>query len=78
MNPLSLITRGLLGDGRGEINIYYQFPFDITIDYGEKIINVEVEDNELSVLIEQPVLTVQAGQENIDVVIEQPNITLED
>jgi hypothetical protein len=61
-----------------EITKNYLFPFNITIDYGERVIEIEVEDNELSVLIEQPVLTVQAGQENIEVIIEQPNITLED
>lgn len=77
MNPLSLITKGLLGD-LIRVTKNYLYPFDIIIDYGEKIINIETEDNELSIIVEQPVLIVQAGQENIDVIIEQSNITLED
>jgi len=77
MQPISLLTKGLISQ-KGEIINNYFFPFQISIDYGEKIINVEVEDNELFVLIEQPVLTVQAGQENIEVTLDQPDITVKD
>jgi hypothetical protein len=78
MNPLSLISRGLLGDGRGEINIYYEFPFNITIDYGAKQIDVLVEDETLDIVVEQEVLNVEAGQENIDITLDQPDVTIED
>jgi hypothetical protein len=69
MNPLSLITKGLLGD-LIRITKNYLYPFDITIDYGEKIIDIEVEDNELSILIEQQLLTVETGEEKIEIILE--------
>jgi len=74
MNPLSLITRGLLGDGKGEITNNFYFPFDITIDYGSKIIEVLLEDVNLLVEIEQEAVIVEAGQEDLVVEIEPINI----
>ena len=77
MNPLSLITKGLLGD-LIRITKNYLYPFDITIDYGEKIIDIEVEDNELSILIEQQLLTVETGEEKIEIILDQPIVTVND
>lgn len=74
MNPLSLITHGFLGDGRGDITTNFLFPFDITIDYGAKVIEVLLEDINLLVETEQEVVIVEAGQENLNVEIESINV----
>jgi hypothetical protein len=68
VNPLSLITRGLLGD-LIRVTKNYFFPLDITIDYGAKIIDVLVEENNLLVETEQELVTVIAGQEDLIVEI---------
>ena len=73
MNSLSLITKGLLGD---VIKRYYTLPFNITIDDNEKNVEVLIEDVNLLVTIEQPILTVQAGQESIEVTLDQPDVTV--
>jgi len=73
MNSLSLITKGLLGD---VIKRYYTLPFNITIDDNEKNVEVLIEDVNLLVTIEQPILDVQAGQESIEVTLDQPGVTV--
>ena len=73
MNPFSLITKGLLGD-LIRVTKNYFFPLDITIDYGSKIIDVLVEENNLLVEIEQELVTVIAGQEDLSVEINPINV----
>jgi hypothetical protein len=74
MNPLSLITKGFLGDGRGEVINNFYYPFTIDIDYGVKNVDVLVEDIDLLVETEQKILTVETGQEDLTVEIESINV----
>jgi len=70
MLPISLLTKGFIST----LKNYFSYPFDVTIDYGEKIIDVLVEDIDLLVETEQEVLTIEAGQEDLTVEIESINV----
>jgi hypothetical protein len=73
MQPISLLTKGLISQ-KGEIINNYFFPFQISIDYGSKIIEVLLEDVNLLVEIEQEAVIVEAGQEDLTVEIETINV----
>jgi hypothetical protein len=70
MQPISLVTKGFIST----LNKFYQYPFDVTIDYGAKDISVLLEDIDLLVETEQEILTVEAGQEDLTVEIESINV----
>jgi len=74
MNPWSLITKGLISPYNIFRNYYY--PWDIIIDYGEKIINISLEDINLLVEVNQENLTIEAGEEKIDVIFNQEDVTI--
>jgi hypothetical protein len=74
MIPISLLTKGFISAE----DINYYLPFEITIDYGEKIIEVLVEDETLDIVIEQENINIEAGQEDIEVILDQPNVTVQD
>lgn len=74
MNPLSLITKGIIG----RINKDYKYPFDISVDFEEKIITVLVEDGQLDVVVEEQNIDVTTGEEIIEVVLDQPNVSVQD
>ena len=74
MQPISLVTKGMISPR--ELITNFSFPFNIAIDYGEKIINLSIEDETLDVVIEQENINVQAGQEEIDVTLDQPNVEI--
>ena len=54
----------------------YYYPFEVIIDYGEKIINISLEDINLLVEVNQENLTIGAGEEKIDVIFEQPDVKI--
>lgn len=70
MQPIALLTKGFIST----LKKFYEFPFDVIIDYGEKIVDVLVEDVDLLIETEQQVLTIEAGQEDLTVEIESINI----
>jgi hypothetical protein len=70
MQPISLLTKGYIST----LNKFYQYPFDVTIDYGVKDVSVFLEDIDLLVETEQEILTVEAGQEELSVEIEPINV----
>ena len=51
MNPLSLITKGILGVVESVINRYYELPIQVDIDYGD--IKVEnLIEQEINLIVE--------------------------
>ncbi len=51
MQPLSLITKGILSKISGIINNYYELPIQVDIDYGE----IEIEnliEQEINLIVE--------------------------